>query len=545
MSEKTTTPADRPAGERQRSRLRKAPGSTAVLGVLAGAAIAVAATALVAAGSLAAPPAAPSFPAPSAAVPAGRSVGVCPQPARLLEGSVSGTDPQFSPDSTTASSALSALVLSNDTGVLPGSRITRMGAGSPAATLASPPAAGAAPAAGPPSQKAAVVRSLPASGTMMLTADQQDGEQPAAAALMRYSATDGDLRGLAAAGCQQPSNDLWLVGASTTVGRTAILNITNASPTPATVNLDLFGDKGVVEAAGSRGLLVSPGSTRSIVLAGLAANQQKLAVRLKSSGGPVTATIQQSVLRGLAPGGVEFIEPAAQPALSQVLSGLDLQAPATADALRGKDGFADAAAALQVAVPGASDAVVEVRLYGQNGQQPLPGGGVFRAPAGAVSELPLTGVPAGTYTVAVKSDTAITAAARVVRGTKSDASVDFAVSANGVRLGAQHLVPVPQGLDSRLVFGAPDGQSKISLVPVASNGSLGDARTLNLQAGTTAVVDTAAAGGKDVAGFIVSASGAAAYGAQVLTGGGQQGISVLGLPPAATGQSSIPVTVGF
>ena len=39
---------------------------------------------------------------PLAAVPAGSSVSVCPGPARLLEGTPVGTDPQFSPESATA-----------------------------------------------------------------------------------------------------------------------------------------------------------------------------------------------------------------------------------------------------------------------------------------------------------------------------------------------------------------------------------------------------------------------------------------------------------
>ena len=76
---------------------------------------------------------------------------------------------------------------------------------------------------------------------------------------MSYTAADGDLQGSAAAACQQPANDLWLVGANTALGRTAVLNLSNASSTPATVSLELFGAKGQIQAPGSRGLLVAPG----------------------------------------------------------------------------------------------------------------------------------------------------------------------------------------------------------------------------------------------------------------------------------------------
>ena len=115
---------------------------------------------------------------------------------------------------------------------------------------------------------------------------------------------------------------------------------------------------------GSRGLLVAPGTTRSVILAGLAPGQERLSVRVRSAGGPVAAVIQQSVLRGLTPGGVEFIAPAAAPALRQVISGR--RHPGSGRRWRtspAKPGFADAGPALQIAVPGTADAVVAIKLY--------------------------------------------------------------------------------------------------------------------------------------------------------------------------------------
>ena len=64
--------------------------------------------------------------APLAAVPAGSSIGVCPGPARLLEGAPVGTDPQFSPESATAKSDVNAVVLGSSAGVLPGSRLASL-----------------------------------------------------------------------------------------------------------------------------------------------------------------------------------------------------------------------------------------------------------------------------------------------------------------------------------------------------------------------------------------------------------------------------------
>ena len=45
-----------------------------------------------------------------------------------------------------------------------------------------------------------------------------------------------------------------------------MLKLSNASGSPATVSLELFSAEGPVQAPGSRGLLVAPGTTRSVTL---------------------------------------------------------------------------------------------------------------------------------------------------------------------------------------------------------------------------------------------------------------------------------------
>ena len=74
--------------------------------------------------------------------------------------------------------------------------------------------------------------------------------------------------------------------------------------------------------------------------------------------------------------------------------------------------------------------MVEIKLFGRDGQKALPGGGVVTAKAGAVTEVSLAGVPAGHYTVATSSDVSFVAAARVTRGLKSDRASDVAWAAS-------------------------------------------------------------------------------------------------------------------
>ncbi|MET4136545.1 DUF5719 family protein [Pseudarthrobacter sp. PvP090] len=488
--------------------------------------------------------------APLASVPAGSSVGVCPGPARLLEGSPVGTDPQFSPESATARSDVNALVLGSGAGVLPGSRLASL-TGSTLVELAkalpgseSPSASPARPAAAP--LQAGVVVQQGVDDVSVLSADAQADRQSSAGAVMRYTAEDGDLRGSAAAACQQPGNDLWLVGANTALGRTAVLKLSNASSSPATVSLELFGAGGTIQAPGSRGLLVAPGATRSVILAGLAPEQERLSVRVRSAGAPVAAHIQQSVLRGLTPGGVEFIVPATAPALRQVISGVDIQDPGGLAELGGKSGFADAVPALQLTVPGSADAVIEIKVFGRDGQQALPGGGVVTAKSGSVTEVALAGVPAGPYTVAVSSDVSFTAAARVTRGLKAEDAADFAWSAASARLGSQHVVPVPGQGDRFLIFGAPEGRATISYAPVTADGKIHAAAAADIAGGTTASINIPAdVAGSQLVGYLVSAAGDPAYGAVLLQQDGKQDTSTIAFAPGAAGQEQVPVTLGY
>ena len=534
------------------SRLRATPRARRLGGVLSAVVLVAAGGGLVSATALTPQGPGSSRPvaAPLAAVPAGSSVGVCPGPARLLEGAPVGTDPQFSPESATAKTEVNALVLGSSAGVLPGSRLASL-TGSTLVELAKSTAASASPAAAAPKPAnavpvAGVVSQRGVDGVSVMSADAQGDRQPAAGAVVRYTAEDGDLRGSAAAACQQPANDLWLVGANTALGRTAVLNLSNTSSSPATVSLDLFGAKGPLQAPGSRGLLVAPGTTRSVILAGLAPGQEQLSVRVRSAGGPVAAVIQQSVLRGLTPGGVEFIAPATAPALRQVVSGVDIQDPAGLADLAGKSGFADAGPALQITVPGSADAVVAIKLFGRDGQKALPGGGVVTAKAGSVTQVPLAGVPAGPYTVAVSSDVSFTAAARVTRGLKADDASDFAWSAASARLGSQHVVPVPGTGDRFLIFGAPEGRATISYTPITADGKIRAAAAADIAGGTTASIKVPAeVEGSPLVGYLVSAAGDPAYGAVLLQQDGRQDISTIAIAPGVAGQEQVPVTLGY
>ena len=497
--------------------------------------------AVAAGGTLAPRSAGGQLAAVAAEVPAGDSLSVCPAAPRLLAGAGDGTDAQFRPESSTASTVFRGLTLSDPNGRMPASGVRSLdGKTLQELTKASPKTDEGVP--GLPDLKAAAIPSRTPSGPEVLQVGTLDGKDSTGAAALSYRAGDGDLRGLAAVTCQAPSSDQWLVGASTLVGRTSVLNLSNPSTTPATVNLELYGDKGQIKAPGSRGLSIGAGQTRSLVLAGLAPQQAALAVHVSSTGGPVTATVQQSVLRGLTPGGVDYLGPTGQPGTRQVIPGVSLRGGAAAARLG--SGFEDAAPTLALAVPGAQDAVVQVRVYGKNGQQAMDKG-VVNAPAGTVTQVPLSGLPDGDYTIAVSADVSVTAAVRATRGTVAKDPTDFAWVPASAPLSTDQVMTVPVGATSSLQFGAPSGRAEISYRAITADGAIQPAAKATLAAGTTATVDVPAkAGGSDVVGYLFSASGDPAYAALVQTEDKGPGLSVLSVPVTGSGLDKLPVRLG-
>jgi len=189
------------------------------------------------------------------------------------------------------------------------------------AVSVAPAGAGAAPAGtlkplaggttlkglGPTGAKAEALRAAGITGASVLRADPVGDQPPRAAAASASVTTAGDLRGLAAASCQEPAADQWLVGGSTELGNSATLVVANSGATAADVSVELFGPSGAVDLAGSAAFLVAPGAERALLLEGVAAEQKRIAVHVSAAGGLITAHVQDSRLDGFTPAGVDLV----------------------------------------------------------------------------------------------------------------------------------------------------------------------------------------------------------------------------------------------
>ncbi|GAA1055667.1 hypothetical protein GCM10017608_23210 [Agromyces luteolus] len=302
-----------------------------------------------------------------------------------------------------------------------------------------------------------------------------------AGAQSQAAATES-LSGLAAAACVEPASDSWLVAGATEVGRSGLVLLANPGEVASTVDVRVVGEAGAVEAPAGLGIVVPPASQRVVSLAGLAPSVRTPVVHVTSSGAPIAAALQHSVVLGLEPAGVELSTPVAPPATRQVVPGLvvtDLQGVAPDEDHAEGDDFA----ALRLFAPDDAEAsaVVEVRDEG--------GAAVSRIDvtlaAGQTTDLPLGALDPGSYTVVVDADAPVVAAARsTVLGDGDDPILaDLAWSAATGPLLERAAVAIPEGPGASLRLANPGDAEVTATVAIG-----GAERSVTVPAGGTASV---------------------------------------------------------
>lgn len=324
--------------------------------------------------------------------------------------------------------------------------------------------------AGPP-----LVLSVPAAESAPLIAGAQS-----------QTAGTETLSGFAAAGCGEAASDGWLVAGSTAVGQTSLILLSNPSDVAATVDLTLYGEGGVVDAPGSTGILVQPGSQRVIPLAGLAPNLNSPVIHMTTRGGQVVASLQQSVISGLIPGGIELAGTTASPAIEQLISGFTVPAALIDETQSNDTHFHDDQAAVRVLNVGQDAAELTVSATSDDG-----GNGTsitVTLEPGVASEVPLTELAAGSYTVRLNADQPIVAAARSTE--KSAASEDFAWFVASQALVDDSAIVVADGPAPTLRLANPHGNAQRITLQEGSGAPL----TVNLPAAGAVSVPLTAGG---------------------------------------------------
>lgn len=216
-------------------------------------------------------------------------------------------------------------------------------------------------------------------------------------------------RGLTLTPCTPPAEAQWLVGGGGAPGQTEHLVLTNPGSDPVGVDVSVFGTAGPADTTGASGHVVPPGGRTVLLLDALAAGVEAPAVRVESRGGPVVAHLGTHHRDGTVDLGADLVQPAAAPAT-------DLVVPALLSPRENDAGSAGEVEDLQLTVrlvaPGEQSAIVELTALTEDGAVRLSGQ-VTRVPAGHTVDVLLEDLPEGAVALRVRSDTPVTAGARL------------------------------------------------------------------------------------------------------------------------------------
>ncbi|HSO63591.1 MAG TPA: DUF5719 family protein [Ornithinibacter sp.] len=256
---------------------------------------------------------------------------------------------------------------------------------------------------------------LPSAGPVRLGA--VGALAPAVAGTQEWLANSPSLRGLVSTPCGSGASDLWLLAGGAGPGRQERLVLTNPGANPVTADVTVHGATGPL--GDPRVETVPPGGRVSILLDAASGAEQHPAVHVRADGGGLHATLTDTWLDGSTALGADTTTATAAPATVHVV-------PAAV--------FGPGPTALRVAVPGEQGAVVKVTVLAADGLVPLTGDTVLSVGPGAVGELPLTGVPAGTDAVVIRSDVPVVASvlSRVGTGT-APGDIAWSVAGTGLR----------------------------------------------------------------------------------------------------------------
>lgn len=300
------------------------------------------------------------------------------------------------------------------------------------------------------------------------------GDEPLAAAQLQNVSTE-TLRGTVGSACAEPLNEQWLIGGSTDLGVTTTLNVGNPGLVPATVQVTAFDEAGQVDAVQTAGVIVAPGAQTTISLNGYAPDRARLAVRVSSTGAPVTAALSVGHRIGLTSFGVSSVDRQAAPENRLLIVGV-------ANAADDGHGHSDAGegdpypVTVRAFAPGNVAATATVRALDAKGHA-TDLGVIEMAPA-AVGELTVATWPKGAAAIEVRSETPVIAAALGSAERGEDHDYEWFTPSPAVSVGSAVAVPV---VGQGVVYVAHPGEGAVEVIVTDAKGK---AKTTELSPGS-------------------------------------------------------------
>jgi len=273
------------------------------------------------------------------------------------------------------------------------------------------------------------------------------------------------LSGFMATQCIEASNETWIVGGTTTLGSITLLSITNPGDVPATVFVNVYDDNGIVESLQAAGVVVAPKSQRTVSINGAAPERSSLGVHVLSRGASVVVTMQESLVEGLKPAGVDTIQGIAQPATTLVIPGLSIPRVDGVETVdeHGRDA---AGFSLRVLAPGEHGGVITVTGVGEDGNTVTLV--TDYAQPGRITEFALEGFTKEFSTVVVEAEVPVVASvAALAIGTEGE---DIAWFAAAPVIDREIPFAVPAGPAARIGLYNP-GDEPVTVELVRGNGN--------------------------------------------------------------------------
>ena len=345
------------------------------------------------------------------------------------------------------------------------------------AELAPLPLAGAALRALSP-----VTPAQPGALSMLTTPAAQSASKQATTVLQGWSVTatgtmaqameaeEATSAGLASVRCGEPGSDIWFVGAGRQGGVAQIqLDLMNVDALPASVDVDVITDAGLVQAGDDTGITVAPQQTVTESLSSMVAGSSVVAIEVRTSIGRVAADVSESSSHG---GTASWLPSTVPPSTQLVIPGVPPSG---------------GTAGLYIAVPGSANARVSVLALSAQGRYRPFGSQTVDLPGDSASYVPLTPL-GGTAALELTANVPVTAAVLVPgSGLGAFTAATAPISEQAVVAGNAS----GSGLSATIVLSAPAGPARVRLTELAATPGTTSSQVVTVPAGHTLSVPAA------------------------------------------------------
>ena len=318
---------------------------------------------------------------------------------------------------------------------------------------------------------------VPGGEAAAFTAPPSDAAPAQVAAAQSVSVSSEDLAGFAASACRPPSLDSWLVGGAGTTGSNDIVLVANPGAVAASVTFTEFGSQGLAPRVSE--LVVQPGTQAAVPLVGSAAGEPSPVVEVTSTGAPVRAALQSSLIRTLDPVGVDTQDAVPQPRTDFSLLGVRALVPSADD---------DATTAVRLLAPH-EGATVTLQPRSAADGSAVGAPKKVKLTAGQVGSVDFSSLKPGLYGIDITSTAPVVAAARQTTGVAKGS--DFAWMTPAPDITGTTTFAVAAGPSPQLhVQNASAQDVAVELAPVSGGASqkltlkTGEAVTVPLTAST-------------------------------------------------------------